>query len=764
MEYSINLYDIQDNGRCKADINVTELNLFIGGFRVVPGTNGKGVIVHMPKGMGTDWKYKEIEWSYVRSIITKEYLSKPEIQEILKQQALQKKIMPQNLHSEEENKESQNVHVNLYQFNQRAGECQAGIILPKSKIWLEGFTVKSDVGGGVSVYMPKEFGTTWCYEEISWKDVQKAIAETYRKENGYINSGEKSEPKDPNEFYVQFHSAEKEYKYELSVQINETTDSIQGFVLDTGDDLKLLMEESDCEKLKEEGVDAEQLKNLCEKAFVNNEPVNDENNRICVRVGECIGRTIQMRADFSLPNSVYVWRNFYMKENEDGTITVRLPVNLKKKWVNPRYPWNILCEMLKKEFRDYTENQSENERKEKAEKPEEQLEPEEAEEQKIWENTEETQREEIQEVKEQISEKKLKEMEMKNQVGRIRNAANTAFLFVPHSILKLVERTSPKNLTRQIVYALNSPQGGIGSFEIEILDWISKLKYASKTMILDLVLSGYISLGNREKINANKMIDVMNRLYRYDLIEMSILVAVDDDGNQPDAGKGTKYRVCTLGGTGYNLLKEMGRHPERRNPFGVLADGNTVKRQLTANQWLVYWLTHYEKQDILDYATSTVIYLIGPKWNGARIYASINLETVSVIGEPIRRCEDFEKESSALEIQKKLLRLIEMLDAQDQLYTVMREQVVFPSRPVISYICEDEKHMQEVAGYVQEILEEHPQQEVWFTTDLRMFNYNSCGERFLKFKGGSLEVMDLESAIGVKEMTMEEMGEKNREL
>ena len=61
MECKVDIYEIQENGRCKADLNILDLNLFIGGFRVVPGINGRGVIVHMPKGMGTDWKYKEIE-------------------------------------------------------------------------------------------------------------------------------------------------------------------------------------------------------------------------------------------------------------------------------------------------------------------------------------------------------------------------------------------------------------------------------------------------------------------------------------------------------------------------------------------------------------------------------------------------------------------------------------------------------------------------------------------------------------------------------
>ena len=56
-------------------------------------------------------------------------------------------------------------------------------------------------------------------------------------------------------------------------------------------------------------------------------------------------------------------------------------------------------------------------------------------------------------------------------------------------------------------------------------------------MLLDLVLSGYISLGSREKITATKVTDVMNRLYKFDLIEMSRFVAVDDNGEPLEEGR-----------------------------------------------------------------------------------------------------------------------------------------------------------------------------------------------------------------------------------
>lgn len=92
MEHLVNIYDIQENGRCKADLQIPELNLVINGFRVVPGTTGKGVIVHMPKGMGTDWKYSEIAWPDVREMISSVYLENRRFVKYILNYLRQKKI------------------------------------------------------------------------------------------------------------------------------------------------------------------------------------------------------------------------------------------------------------------------------------------------------------------------------------------------------------------------------------------------------------------------------------------------------------------------------------------------------------------------------------------------------------------------------------------------------------------------------------------------------------------------------------------------
>lgn len=634
MDFQVNIYNVEPDGRCKADLQIADLNLCISGFRVVPGTNGKGTIVHMPKGMGTDWKYKEIEWAKVRELISGEY--------------------------------------------------------------------------------QKNFPAT----------------------------GNNKQPSSVSLSWIEFHSVKKEYQYRILI-CDEAQIIGEANLVVRNDNYTVEVEDAVLQMLASYEVGKEDLEELSKAALGNETVLPEKRNQLYVEIKDCTDFTIYALADFILPGSQHRWKDFQIKEKNNGDISIHVPRNLNGRWENKHYPWKKLCRILQEEYRKFKET----------DKPEDDkviVEAEAVTEESADESVETIEKVEVVTKKQPIA---------KNKLGRICNAENTAFAFVPHSILKLEPmENSKENITQRVVWALNNPNGGIGVFEIELLDWISKLKYVPKTIILDLVLSGYISMGKRENITTAKMTDVMNRLYKYDLIEMSRLTSVDDNGDSQDEGRHSVYRIHTLGTTGYNLLKEMGRHPERRNPFGVLADGNTVKKCLSANQWLGYWLTHYAAEDVHDYTINTIVNQMGIKWTGAKVYATVTLGSVTLVAEPIRRCEEFEQESDRNGIRGKLLRMIEVFDDEDHLYTSKREQVVFAARPIITYICEDEEHMAEHVECVRDLIEAYPRQEVWFTTDLRMFNYNGAGRRFLVLKDGELSVLDLEQKIGVREMSMEERG------
>lgn len=355
-----------------------------------------------------------------------------------------------------------------------------------------------------------------------------------------------------------------------------------------------------------------------------------------------------------------------------------------------------------------------------------------------------------------VNEKKKK---TKNSLDRVMSASNSAFSFVPQTVLQLVENDHYMP-PWELVNAINKRvSGGIGPFEIQLLDWINMLKYSTKAMLLDLIISGYISLGWRGKTNASKITETFNRLAKYDLIDLTRFVAVSEKGELLNDNRSI-IRINSLGKTGYTLLKEMGRQPRKRDTFTVLADGNTVKRYLSANQWLIYWLSHYAEKDVLDYSTAQIINVIGSEWNGGRIYASVTMKNCVMIAEPLRRYEEFEVEKETQAMYKKFLRFVLMFDNLHQLYTAAREPLTYPMRPIITYVCEDEAHMQEMAELLKSFMKEHTRQEVWFTTDQRIFNYEMAGKRFTRmdFEKEILVEVDLEAKVGVKEMTMEERG------
>ena len=238
----------------------------------------------------------------------------------------------------------------------------------------------------------------------------------------------------------------------------------------------------------------------------------------------------------------------------------------------------------------------------------------------------------------------------KNALGRIEVAENNAFLFVPHTMMRM-EASSKQSAKRLETVLSKADNSGIGPFEIEILDWVSRLTYSTKAMILDLVLSGFISLGRREKISADKLSSILSRLQKYDLINLLRFVAVDDNGDVINMNSRSAMRVNTLGWTGYSLLKELGRRPGRSN-FVNVAEGDMVKRYLTSNQWLIYWLTHYRSEDILDYSTAEIISYRGRDWTGSRVYAVVNMKQKTLTAEPARRCEEFEADKVLKEARR----------------------------------------------------------------------------------------------------------------
>lgn len=356
----------------------------------------------------------------------------------------------------------------------------------------------------------------------------------------------------------------------------------------------------------------------------------------------------------------------------------------------------------------------------------------------------------------------------KNKLGRVQNATESPFRFVPQTVLRLEKSLTEdgenakgrkgrgRRLEGDLVEALTKGPngGGIGPFEIMIVSWVERLRYSTSTLIIDLVRGGYISKGWREKIKKDKMVTAINRLERYDLVEISRFVSVDENGIPLDANSKSVGRVYTLGRLGSTMLREMGKATSYYHAFDMYQDGNTVKRYLSANQWLVYWLINFPEQIGENYRTSGVVYRYGSDLQGARFYATVTCNDCTMVAEPIRRVEEFEDKSNKAWVRGKLNRFLELFSNMDDLYSG-QEKVVFPNRPVIVYVCEGDDHIREVWNMISDIALAHPEQEIWLTSDQRIFNYNAAGQRFLKVENNDFKVVDLKKRIGVDDILKE---------
>ncbi len=348
--------------------------------------------------------------------------------------------------------------------------------------------------------------------------------------------------------------------------------------------------------------------------------------------------------------------------------------------------------------------------------------------------------------------KQTRKAREKNELGRIKNADNSSFIFYPRTVLRAAEVSGTNGGTFSkkpidLVKALNKGSlGGIGSFEINLLEWIEKLRYTTNTTLLDLIRAGYVSFGWRNNITQKKLSTIISRMSIYGLVTLTRFMTVNDDGTLENE-KHSVMRVITMGQNGSTLLHELGKNTSRFNPFDTFQDGNTVKRYLTANQWLVYWLTTYREEIGENYETSCILTQKGTNYTGARTYATVTLNNCTMIAEPIRRVEDFEIEHNKQWLCEKIERMILMFNNMDQLY-YGKYKINFPQRPIIVLICEDDMHINEVWEIIRPILENY-NQAIWFTSDLKIFNYNKRGERFLYFDDNNqLQKVNIKAIFG----------------
>lgn len=298
------------------------------------------------------------------------------------------------------------------------------------------------------------------------------------------------------------------------------------------------------------------------------------------------------------------------------------------------------------------------------------------------------------------------------ECGRVKNARSANLLCYRDSQqLQLMKSEKP-----QKIQSLQE----VSALELDVLSWINTLRYLTNSMLIDLVESGLVSIDPEHSPNRKMLNRKLLNMRDFNLVNISRFITTSKDEKSVS-------QIFTLDKFGTSLLSELDRD-YRYNRFELFQDGNIVKATLAANQWLVYWLSCYPEVFANSYEPSRVLYLRDQERTGARLHATVTCGDTVLVGVPVRRAATAEAMADTL--RNKMQRLLALFSAEPGKVFSRYSEIEFPSRPIICLICEDDEHALAVHRLLTDLLNENPDQEVWYTTDLKMFNYNEEGKRF----------------------------------
>lgn len=710
---SIFLYNFDVQGNCNADIILPISGNRISGFKVKIGPGG-GIMVHMPSGMGTIWTINEIEWAEVRKQITEEYRRSINNQQIL---------------------------VRLHDFDEK-NNCLADITLRDTGVVISDFKVMPGLGGGIMVHMPSWMHTRWSYTEVQWGEVRQIVAQEYlstvsaKKQS--IESSDASGVTNNCTFYSSVVRAEAD----VAATLTSAGEQIKGIHLvhiKDKDIIQVFMPREMNYYWNNTSIEWDVLVEIVSNEYrmqVLHEDFEHISDTVTIEFSN-IQEVTTCLVDVNLPHKKNIIKGFRIREIKGNERIIISTPKWMGRWNDNRVTWYDLCALITNEYNNCFKAESKVEETHKTP-----IRPE------VLPKSDAT----VDECGSVIHSFKQQPKE-KNELGRIKNAENSSFVFYPRTVLRAVDSlegngSDSKRKLFDLVSALNKGSlGGIGPFEINILEWIAKLRYVSSTMLVDLIKAGYVSFGWRSDVTQAKLSKIISRMADYQLITLTRFVTVNDDGSL-DSSNYSVMRIITLGRNGSILLHELGKNVTRYNAFDIFQDGNTVKRFLTANQWLVYWLKTYKYEIGENYETSCIIHLKGVEYVGARLYATVTINDCTMVAEPVRRVEEFELVSNKQWLREKIERLSLLFDNLDQLYHG-KDEINFPQRPIIVLVCEDDAHMLETWNSIKSLLPEINNQEIWFSSDLRIFNYNKRGERFLRYIDDTPHPVELKGVLGI---------------
>lgn len=712
----ISLHDFDVHGNCLADIWFPVSGISIMNFKVKQGPGG-GIIVHMPSKMGTTWTIDEIKWAEVREQVTEKYRNSIDKPSIL---------------------------VEFRDFDE-SNNCNADITLCELGIRVKDFKVMPGLGGGIMVHMPSWMHTRWSYPEVQWSDVRQLVTREYW--NTVTNKRDTNKSNNKNtqkqeDSYCSFYLFKEKVKASVDVIFYATGTKVSGINLShKKNDVKSLRMFMPLKMQNQWNVNDMEWEQLVEIMIA------EYHRQVLYESGYKVPDKLNVRfynrreestcmVDLKLPHKMSILKGFRIKRiNGNCKLIISTP-NWMNRWNDKKISWYDLCSIISNEYSKYTASKEQSDLSDLSLQNAISL----SADGEMKSNNGSTEGKVSLKIKE------------KNELGRIKNADNSPFVFYPRTVLR-VEETSvgigldSKKRLFDLVAALNRGSlGGIGPFEINILEWINKLRYVTSPMVLDLIEAGYVSFGWRNDVTVAKLRKIINRMSDYNLINLTRFMTVNDEGELINQ-KHSNMRIITMGRNGSILLHELGKSTSHFNAFDIFQDGNTVRRYLAVNQWLIYWLKTYKEEIGENYETNCVVCQKGIEFLGARMYAMVTLNDYTMIAEPVRRAEQFEIEGNKQRLREKIERIMVMFNNVDQLYQ-RKDEINFPQRPIIVFVCEDDDHIAEVLEEIKSVLPNDNAQNVWFTSDLRIFNYDERGKRFFSLNDGELQIVNMMMFLG----------------
>ncbi len=352
-----------------------------------------------------------------------------------------------------------------------------------------------------------------------------------------------------------------------------------------------------------------------------------------------------------------------------------------------------------------------------------------------------------------------------NRYGRIRNATDSALMkTIPGNVLrpvKMIEKLQKGEKYNPSRGDVQNCADGISSGrftpqDIEILTYISRFRYLTSALLTDLSGSGCFSqVDGAQPPDQNHLNGRVQRMAEADLVTSCRFIGTDAGGNY-DFSRISTAQIHTLGSVGDTLLKEFVRE-SRYRPLDMYQDGHTVRMQLCVNQWIIYWLAAYPEKVTARYGFDLILHRLGEELSGAKFRGWIFVGDQMLLGMPVRRFSGREKSAAEQELLQKAGRIRVLFTEAGGIYRREGDDRIpmeLVKRPVIHYICEDEAHMREVIDLLRPGMTEG--EENWFTYDMRLFNYEFEGSRFLKVTPDGEYWLDPGAVFGLGEERREE--------